>query len=241
MLFLSNAARRAGAVSVDWSLAFAGLVALGLASGAAIKSGFGGADAATGWNLSGVPILSEADSLVAAEDFASGAPGWQGGHFEDSALGFGGILGRFGGSNGVETVSKTYDLDTSRSHVLISFDLHAIDDWALEEVVFYMNGTAIARRSFTTRPEMMARQSLSLHAVDGVRVETSARPANRPDRGYASGTPGAEDQTVQVQVIAETPGETLRIGFGSTLSEDVDTASWAIDNLRVISTDAPPV
>ncbi|QBY02118.1 hypothetical protein E2K80_16380 [Rhodophyticola sp. CCM32] len=227
---------RTGIASVDWSLAIAGLAMLSIATAAAIKLGLGSADAASAWRLSGLPVLDLGDRLISAEDFERGAPGWQGGRIDDSAAGFGGILGRFGG----ETVSKTYALDVGHSHTIITFDLHAIDDWALEEVIIYANGRAIARQSFSTRPELAAAQSLVLEGVRDVHIDITMQPETHGERGFASGGAANEDQSVQVRLIAETTGETFRLGIGSTLSGDIAGASWAIDNLRVIATDLPP-
>lgn len=239
MSFFSGLAWRIRSVSVDWSLTIAALIALGLASGAFIKSGFGETGPAMGLRLEGVSILTEADRLISSEDFARGAPGWIGGTTDESAVGFGGILGRFGGTGGEEAVSRTYEIDPARSHVVISFDLHAIDDWALEEIVVFINGTPVTRRSFSTRPDLMADQMLHVEELAHVDVEMTVDQTSSRHRGFVNGGPATEDQTVHVRITAETPGEILRIGFGSTLAGGIETASWAVDNVQIISTDAP--
>ncbi len=228
--------RSDGVVSVDWTLVVVALVALGLASGAFVKSGIGNAANEVALPALGPDVLPSDHHLIAIEDFEAGAPQWRAGRVEDQAPGFGGILGRYGGTGGAEGVWRTYDLPAGVSHLEISFDLHAIDDWRLEDVVIFADGVELARRSFSTRPEMMGAQRL-LMAPDheGLDLIAEARTGARRDRGYAQGRPATEDQTLRVRIRAYVPEGSFTLGFGSTLARPPYEASWAVDNIRVVA------
>ena len=119
------------------------------------------ADRIAGTNLStlaGIRLLAPDDRLVTFEDFELGAHGWSGGRSEQSSAAFGGMLGRFGGTNGVEAVSRLYSIPEDAAYVIVSFDLHAIDDWALEDVIIFANGVEVLRQNFSTRPDLVGRQ-----------------------------------------------------------------------------------
>lgn len=230
-----------GGVSIDWSVVTALVVAGGLSLGAMVKSGLGafGIDAAR--TVAGVYVLGAGDRLAAVDDFERGAAGWTLTDITGTEAGFGGILGRFGGSGGAEALSRSFEFDGARAFALLEFDIHAIDDWALEEIVVFLQGRPVLTRSFTTRPDFIAAQRVDFPGDPAVVVTAAVR--SEEERGFARGSPNRRDQTLRVRIVAETGGApgSLRLGFGSTLDRPLAQASWALDNLRVIFTDNPPV
>ena len=200
------------------------------------------ADRIAGTNLStlaGIRLLAPDDWLVTFEDYERGAPGWSGGQSEQSSSMFGGMLGRFAGTDGAEFVSRSYEIPEEAAFAVINFDLHAIDDWALEDVVVFANGIEVLRQNFTTRPDHVDRQRALVADLPWLRADLRHRTAS--ERGFGSSGEDMRDQTLTVRLIVSGPTEELRLGFGSTLdSTDTDSASWAIDNLQIVATRFQP-
>lgn len=191
------------------------------------------ADRISGTNLTtlaGISLLAPDDQLVTFEDFERGAPGWTGGSSDQSSAAFGGILGRFGGTDGAEGVSRTYAMPTDAEFALVSFDLHAIDDWALEDVIVFANGIEVLRRNFSANPAEADAQRALVAEQDWLRVDLRDRPNH-----------GSGAQTMTVRMIIAGPADELRLGFGTTLPDPgTQTASWAIDNLQIVTTPTQP-
>lgn len=191
--------------------------------------------------LAGIRLLSPEDRLITFEDFELGVPGWTGGAQDRSTPEFGGMMGRFGGTGGEEAVSRTYEIDPGAGFATVSFDLHAIDDWALEDVIVFANGVEILRQNFSTRPDMIDRQRSLVADLDWMRADLRPSPRSGRERGFGGGTDALRDQTIHVRLVLLGPPEELRLGFGSTLpSAGSDSASWAIDNLQIVTTARPP-
>lgn len=232
--------RDSGAVTIDWTVVAAAMMALGLLTGSFIKSGLSGFGDATAMTIGGVHVLGADDTLISFEDFEHGAAGWVMGRIDDTDTRFGGILGRFGGTGGAEAVRKTFRLNPERSHVFVEFDIHAIDDWALDDLIVYVNGQPALTRSFSTRPDMVSRQRTELADLRGIRVAVTPSFTTTSNRGFGAAGAADQDQTLRLRLVVDNPGASLSIGFGATLPDGTDRASWAVDNLRVISTDSPP-
>ncbi|MBF9029491.1 hypothetical protein HKCCE3408_03695 [Rhodobacterales bacterium HKCCE3408] len=191
--------------------------------------------------LAGIRLLAPDDRLVTFEDFEMGAPGWTGGALDQSTPAFGGILGRFGGTGGRERISRTFEIDPGSQFAMVSFTLHAIDDWGLEDIVVYANGVEVLRRSFSTRPGDENRQRTAVADLPWIRAFVRDAPRSGTERGFGSGSDAMADQSVAVSMVLFGPPEELRIGFGSTLpGDDTGTASWAVDNFQIITTAQRP-
>ncbi|MBF9034923.1 hypothetical protein HKCCE2091_11790 [Rhodobacterales bacterium HKCCE2091] len=186
-------------------------------------------------------MLAPDDQLVTFEDFELGAPGWQGGRYDRSDPAFGGMLGRFGGTGGREEVSRTYPVDAEARYAMVSFDLHAIDDWALEDVIVFANGVEVLRQNFSTRPDLRATQRSLIADLPWIEARIVPGPETGTERGFAAGGEAEFDQTLHVTLTLVGPPDALRIGFGSTLPDaGTDGASWAIDNFQIITSVRPP-
>ena len=192
-------------------------------------------------SLVGVRLLAPDDVLVTFEDFERGAPGWQNGRHDASSDGVGGILGRFAGTNGEERVSRTYRSPEARQFALVSFDLHAIDDWDLEDIIIYANGVEVVRQNFSTREGGAELQRTLRADLPWLRSELAFKTGINTEIGFGSDAPDDNDQTMRVRLIISSPHDEMRLGFGSTLpSDDVYQSSWAVDNLQIVMTDRLP-
>jgi len=198
------------------------------------------ADHIAGTNLStlaGIRLLAPDDRLVTFEDFELGAPGWVGGANEQSQNGFGGMLGRFGGTDGTEAVSRTYNVPEDTGFAIVTFDVHAIDDWALEDIIVFANGVEVLRQNFSTRSDMVERQRSLIADLPWIRAELEPGVLSDESRGFDD----ALDQSVAIRLVLARPSSELRLGFGSTLADaGVATASWAVDNVQIVTTDNQP-
>lgn len=231
---------RAG-LRIDRLVAVVAIAALGLSTSIAVRVI---ADRIAGTNLStlaGISLLAPDDTLVTFEDFELGAPGWDNGQSEQSDVKFGGMLGRFGGTDGVEAVSRSYSIPDDANYALVSFNLHAIDDWALEDVIIFANGVEVLRQNFSTRADMVAMQRSLVADLPWLRARLEPLRNTGIERGFANGQRATHDQSFAVRMVLAAPPEDLRIGFGATLPADAEgRASWAIDNLQIITTDVQP-
>lgn len=229
------------AISIDRVVAAVAVAALILAAIVGIRAGV---DRFSGTNLStlgGLRLLAPDDILLTFEDFEHGAPGWANGVHDQSTDGFGGILGRFGGTDGAEAVSRRYGVTAERRYAVVSFDLHAIDAWALEDLIVFANGVEVLRQNFSTDPDAAARQRPLLADLPWMHAALSASPRSGRDLGFAGGGEAAFDQTVHVELTLFGPPADLRIGFGATLpAAETDTASWAVDNMQIVLTNRLP-
>ncbi|MEM9755097.1 MAG: hypothetical protein AAF914_03840, partial [Pseudomonadota bacterium] len=144
--------------------------------------------------LAGIRLLAPDDQLVTFEDFELGVPGWEGGVFERPDPAFGGMLGRFGGTGGEESVSRTYQIAPGAVFAIVSFDLHAIDAWALEDAIVFVNDVEVLRRNFTTDPAAQDRQRTLVADLAWVEAELSPGPRPVGPRGFADTGPETDDQ-----------------------------------------------
>ncbi|MEM6390205.1 MAG: hypothetical protein AAF825_10245 [Pseudomonadota bacterium] len=241
-MVLARFARGDGAaIVIDGVVALIAVTALVLTAFIGIRAAI---DTFRGQNLStlvGVRLLAPDDVLVTFEDFELGAPGWSQGRHEAESPGLGGLLGRFGGTGGREAVSRVYVSPEQRQYALVSFDLHAIDDWDLQDVIVFVNGVEVLRQNFTTRSEATDRQRSLIADLPWVRTTLRLTERSGVERGYGAGSPDLADQTLRVRMVLFQPTDELHIGFGSTLEDETtDGRSWAVDNLQIVMTDHLP-
>ena len=203
------------------------------------------ADRIAGTNLStlaGISLLAPDDRLVTFEDFEHGAAGWDGGQSEQSEPVFGGMLGRFGGTDGQEAISRTYSIPEDAEYAIVSFAIHAIDDWALEDIIIFANGVEVLRQNFSTREELVASQRSLIADVSWITADIQPALGTGTARGFGVGNRGMHDQSFAVRLVISGPTEEFRLGFGATLADEgLTEASWAIDNLQIVTTDTRPL
>lgn len=229
--------RRRGHVTLDWLLIAVGLAAGALLAGAVIRTGDGGQSARFGTHIGGVRSLSDTDRLVAFEDMSTGATGWSGGARNDDHLGLGAIWLAEPGT----ALTRDIALPDGTVRAVLSLDLIAIDDWALEGLEIALDGAPILRHRFTTRPDLDRLDPPANRSADLVAVRAQTEPPR--EMGFASGTPALEDERLTVEIAVTTPGTQLALSITPLPAEDGDNDApaplWAVDNLVVVAESLP--
>lgn len=159
--------------------------------------------------------------VVSFEDFESGASGWSNSITEDSGHpAFTSFLGRFGGTGGVQAVTKTYALSGDELEATIQFDLYEIDSWDGEYFRVYINDTQVAN------------DLLTWQGFDDPPNATPLFPATSGGMGnYIYST--WNDQSLRYTFTIPTSATSIKLGFGSTLNSGLADESWGIDNVLV--------
>jgi hypothetical protein len=226
--FLNN---DSGAVTVDWVVLTAGLAGLGLATLAVVGSGV--EDLSTDVDASLSKRIIYTAFGTSTEDFSDGAVGWIGAK-ASFVNGFGDILGPIGGSGGLESVSKTFDLPEGANEVLINFDLLALDSldggpdcsrgWGCNEgPVLFIDGQRVA-----TGVSSGGGVTWTYEDTPGVRVESVA-----VSQGNNIGAGGWSDGVHQIKVTRDKPGPTIKVGFGLNANQPIHDEAIGIDNFTI--------
>lgn len=222
-----------GAVTTDYVVLSAGVVCVGISvlnsTSVGVENLADDIDAA----LRGEIVNSSFARQSYFDDFENGAGFWFGGHTDTSDDAYGGLLGPYGGSDGTEVVTRTYDLMSGYDHAVIEFDLHAIDSWDDEEFIIFIDGSPVSSSSFRWQDDGVTGSWSTSDNGYSVTVE----PAGA--RGNIGYNPDWVDQSFSVRVEVADPGPSMSVGFGSTLNQGVFDESWAVDNVGVTSTNDP--
>jgi len=222
-----------GAVTTDYVVLSAAMVGSGLA---AINSTAVGVE----------NIASDIDAALRGEivnttfarqsyfdDFENGAGYWVGGQTDDSQDAFGGILGPYGGSNGDEVVTRTFDLLSGYDYAVVEFDMLAIDSWDNEDFIIFVDGNPVSAYNFDWQQDGVT----GAWTTNDEDFNISITPnGSRNQQGYSNTW---SDQGFSVSIQVTDPGPSMSIGFGSTLNQDLEDESWGVDNLQVTSTNTP--
>jgi len=213
-----------GAITVDWTVLTGTLVGLGLAGATLVANGVSSLSTEVATTLTGV--IDETANALYSSGFDMGAPGWLNGVVSNES-GFGSVLGPYGGTNGAEAVQSTFAIPEGTSVASFTFDMIAIDSWDNEDFIVFVDGEPAARLNFQ-------------HSTDGVTGEwVSDNPdytfevldtGPREHSGYNAGWP---DQQASVQLDIANPGQTVTLGFGSTLDQGIGDESFAVDNVSL--------
>ncbi|XZE19693.1 VCBS domain-containing protein [Pirellulaceae bacterium SH449] len=158
------------------------------------------------------------------EDFESGATGWSN-NTTTNATGFTRFLGRFGGSDGTQAVSKTFNFSNGSNPATVEFDLYRLDSWDGENFLVFINDNQVVSISFV---------QLAFSGASGSsgNVTWTAVPSSTyVNTGFGHWP----DQTIRLSLTITDPGTELKVGFGSTLDQDINDESYGIDNLAVMS------
>lgn len=233
-------ADEAGAVTVDWAVLTAAVVGIGMAGSAAVLVGttdlsYEIVDQTARQSIS-TSFNSNFQNTSFFDNFDNGlAEGWSVGTTDDANLNYGGILGRFGGTGGGQMVHKSYDLNGDAGFAVLEFDLHAIDTWDLEDLKIFLNDDVASQRSFSTHSGHADLQREI--STDDPNIKVTYTTPTSGELGYwERGDLATHDETVSVRIEVTDPGTSIKLGFGSTLNQDVNDESWAVDNVRVTST-----
>ena len=139
----------------------------------------------------------------------------------------GDFLSEYGRVPGEQSVSKTFDtLDAGRLE--LSFDLLRIDAWSDEKfIIFLDNGDA-----FDFQPSAwQANASGSFVTAGGL---TGSYVITLAAGGDLVGNP-TSDSVYHVELIIDGAGDSLTVGFGTTLEGDFTQQDFGIDNIRLTS------
>ncbi len=164
------------------------------------------------------------------ENFEGGASGWTDNTTTDGGPNLSEFLGRFGGSGGAEDVSKTFAVDPTAEYAVFEFDFYELDSWnPSDDFRIFIEGEEVFVGSFdeTTPDSYTATATLA----DGREVTIDIGSSTPSNLGFSA----SDDEIHPVRITVENPGPSVTLGFGATLSADVDNESYGIDNL-VVST-----
>ena len=185
-------------------------------------------------------------SLVAYENFEGGAEGWSNNTttLQGELTEF---LGRFGGSDGQELVSKTFEFDSNHDYAIIEFDFLKIDSWdsnnpwGLEESLnVFVDGQEV----FSFAPEgndygtELGRDSATGTNGNITYVVTSSGD-DIGLNGNNDHSSNWQERIYKVRLEIREPGEDITLGFGSTLNQDIGDESFGIDNVSVVGAESP--
>ena len=191
--------------------------------------------------------------VVSEEDFSTTPTGWfdpaTGEAIADTAALNDGnaFLGNFAGNGtGAEQVSKTFTLIEGATSAEIVFDFLKLDSWdensgsagTNERFIVYLDGAAV----FSFTPDGAGTGSgngadASGSFAGGTWSVTSSGPDTEI---FGTNLPGWGERGYQVRITLDTPGDTVRLGIGTTLNQGGTDESWGIDNVRVEATGTLP-
>jgi hypothetical protein len=171
-------------------------------------------------------VIQETAEALYSNGFDLGASGWLNGIVTGDA-GFGNVLGPYGGTDGAETVQSTFDIPDGSEVASFTFDMIAIDSWDNEEFIVFVDGAPAASLRFEHETDGVTGQWVSSNP-DYTFTVVSTGP--REHTGFSGGWP---DQVATVRLDVANPGETVTLGFGSTLDQEVADESFAIDNVSL--------
>jgi hypothetical protein len=233
MLLKTFIRSESGAVTTDYVVLSAAMVGTGFAAinstAVGVENIAGDIEAA----LRGDIVNTSFARQSYFDDFENGAGFWVGGVTDGSQDAFGGILGPYGGSNGDEIVTRTFDLLSGYDYATVEFDMLAIDSWDNEEFIIFVDGSPVSSYNFAWQQDGVT----GAWTTSDPNFNISITPnGSRSQLGYSSNW---SDQVYSVSVQVTNPGPSMSIGFGSTLDQSVADESWGVDNLQVTSTNTP--
>jgi hypothetical protein len=214
-----------GAVTVDWTVLTGALVGLGLATMAVVSGGTEDLSRDISEMLQGI-IDDAAANILYFGGFDDGFEGWSNGVVTNGSD-FGPILGPFGGSNGAVATEQTFNIPAGTEVASFTFDMIAIDSWDDEEFIVFVDGAPAASLQFRYGTDGVTGQWVSDNP------DYSFEVLNVTPRGNAGYNPGWPDQSATVQLNVSNPGDTVTLGFGSTLNQERSDESFAIDNVTL--------
>lgn len=218
-----------------------------------IENKLGTEDRGSGHNakqLQGL-TLEENATLVAQETFEGGATGWSDNTTTDSGNSeLTEFLGRFGGSDGEQIVSKEFDLPEGSNYAVVEFDFLKLDSWDANRARFgieeslniFVNDSELT--SFT--PEGNLDKGQQQLGKDGVNSQLGNTKLTITSAGEDTGMNGRNDSSshwqervYRVRMEVANPGDSLKLGFGSTLDQGLNDESFGIDNVTVYAAENP--
>ncbi|HRF02664.1 MAG TPA: VCBS domain-containing protein, partial [Pirellulaceae bacterium] len=163
-------------------------------------------------------------TVVATEDFQSGASGWSN-NTTSTGTTMTTFLGRFGGTGGSQSISKSFAMPSGTDVAVVAFQLYEIDSWDGEQFRIFVNDS----NAVSISPTFYNSDS----GVSGTSGNVSYEITPINDGLTNTDFGGYADQRWQVKLTITNPSSSLKIGFGSTLDQDVNDESWGIDAFSV--------
>jgi hypothetical protein len=232
---------RRGIASPDWAMIAVGLMALALLAGAMVRTGTPAAQALFGTQVGGLRTLSETETLVLFEDHASGVgddAGWSAGLRNDDHPGLGAIW-LVEPSDVVLTRDIALPEGTIRA--VLSLDLIAIDDWALQGLSVAIGDLEVLQHRFTSRPGL-DRPAAPAPMNDGS-LALRARLDGPREQGFAAGDPALAEERLRIELSVREPGDILTVTITPLAAPGQapapDGPLWAVDNLILVADSQP--
>lgn len=224
-------------MTLDWALVVVALMAVAVLVGTAIRTGTPAAVSQFGTQVGGLRALSATETLLIFEDRGQGAADWSGGigHADHPGLGAVWLADPPG-----DALTRSIPLPQGTVRAVLSFDLVAIDDWALQGLTVSIDGADIVTQRFTSSPDTQVPAPDIPARSDRIALRT--RIAEPRELGFGSGTTDLAEQVLHVNlaVFTTAPALTLSITPLPALTDaDLPQPLWAIDNLVVVSESLP--
>jgi Flp pilus assembly pilin Flp len=219
-----------GATAVEYGILTGGVAVTILAGVFVVGGSIGGLFGKVGGFILGDDTGSM--RTVLTQDFASDPGGWRGRAQVRSLdrIGTGlSLSGESRNGNALETVSRQFDIPAGSSRAEISFDMSFVDSWDDELAKVYINGTEILAGAYLWSGD--APPSLVPAPVPGMTVDTVL--TSSVQAGTWNGGLDGTDVSYRVTISVDDPGDTLQLGFGTTLNQSQTDESLLIGNVEL--------
>ncbi|HID92636.1 MAG TPA: hypothetical protein EYP60_00945, partial [bacterium (Candidatus Stahlbacteria)] len=163
------------------------------------------------------------DIEVVRQTFDNPPSGWSVSNITNLDI-LGSFFGRFGGSGGVENVSKTFSMgiENAGQRVTIDADLIKIDSWDNGEgIKVFINGSEKATFNRDTMISGVGVGNVS-YKDNGGWIEKDV--GNSHSHEFV--------KHISLSAILDDQGN-IKLGFGSTLNQSIADESWGLDNLVI--------
>lgn len=215
MRSVSRPYRRKGAVTLDWPTIVVAVLASALLAATVIRTGATGSRSQFGTHVGGLRSLSAKESLIL---FENAGAGWATGSLNTDHPSLGAIWLADPGT----ALTRDIALPQGTARATLSFDLIAMEDWAVHGMTVALGGATIVTHRFD-----LADSAPILAPSDQVTLQA------RQDPGAADG-----ETRLSVAIAVTAPGAVLPL----SITAEPATARaplWAIDNLIVVAEAAP--
>jgi len=169
--------------------------------------------------------------VLVSESFENGATDWTNNTVTETSGELGDFLGRFGGTDGEEGVSKVFDFGVEHAGqtVTIEFDMYEIDSWDAGNY-HGDNGVTEAFQVFVNGDQVSSDVMSAFGSSD------TADGGTKTTSNEFTGWGQEEIHHYSIQATVDENGE-VQLGFGTTLQQSISDESCGIDNVIISSGD----
>jgi hypothetical protein len=223
-------------INLDGAMIAVALLAGVMVAGTMIRTPPGGDGSAFGSHVGGLRTLGPTETLVTFEDGTSRAvEGWSTGARNEAHVGLGAV---WLVQPGDAPLGRRFPLPEGTTAATLRLEIIALDDWALEGLELTVNGRALLRQRFSSRPDLIAAQQTEVIEAEGVTLRAQLDPPR--ELGFAGGAAAQAETRLVVEVALEAPGPELALGLTPlpALPARTDGAAapaYAVDNLMVVA------